>query len=71
MGRKGGNLFLNPKKFGGSMTKPCMKEMVSFLGCLALNQNNDEKCVRQKELMSACMDAQVTSLNDLYTIFFG
>ncbi|KAK8596362.1 hypothetical protein V6N12_064855 [Hibiscus sabdariffa] len=37
MGRKADALYINPKKFG-SLTKPCMKEMVSFLNCLALNK---------------------------------
>ncbi|GAV57911.1 hypothetical protein CFOL_v3_01447 [Cephalotus follicularis] len=60
MGRKAGALYINPKKFG-SLTKPCMKEMVSFLNCLSLNHMKDEKCVRHKELLSACMDAQTTS----------
>ena len=58
MGKKAGGLYINPKKFG-ALTKPCMKEMLSFLNCLSLNKVNDEKCVRQKELLSACMDAQV------------
>jgi len=58
MGRKPGGLYINPKKFG-SLHKPCMKEMIAFLNCLALCNNNDEKCVRQKELLNACMDAQV------------
>ncbi|KAA8549252.1 hypothetical protein F0562_000936 [Nyssa sinensis] len=57
MGRKAGGLYINPKKFG-SLSKPCMKEMIAFLNCLALNQNSDEKCVRQKELLNTCMDAQ-------------
>ncbi|KAH7834374.1 hypothetical protein Vadar_015311 [Vaccinium darrowii] len=57
MGRKAGGLFISPKKFG-SLQKPCMKEMITFLNCLALNQCNDEKCVRQKELLSLCMDGQ-------------
>ncbi|KAL8153774.1 hypothetical protein V2J09_011534 [Rumex salicifolius] len=57
MGRKSANVYINPKKFG-SMTKPCMKEMLTFLSCLALNQVNDEKCLRQKELLGTCMDAQ-------------
>ncbi|KAL5973260.1 hypothetical protein ACLOJK_029914 [Asimina triloba] len=35
-----------------------MQEMLSFLNCLALSQNNDEKCARQKERLNACMDAQ-------------
>ncbi|KAK9279935.1 hypothetical protein L1049_013619 [Liquidambar formosana] len=57
MGRKAGGLYINSKKFG-ALHKPCMKEMISFLNCLALNHNNDDKCVRQKELLSACMDSQ-------------
>ncbi|XP_042478916.1 probable GABA transporter 2 isoform X2 [Macadamia integrifolia] len=56
MGRKQGGLYINPKKFG--TRKPCMKEMVTFLNCLLLNQNNDGKCVRQKELLITYMDAQ-------------
>ncbi|KAK6947219.1 hypothetical protein RJ641_000692 [Dillenia turbinata] len=48
MGRKAGTLYINPKKFA-SMQKPCMKEMLSFLICLALNHNNDDRCIRQKE----------------------
>ncbi|KAM7505832.1 hypothetical protein LguiB_004736 [Lonicera macranthoides] len=47
----------NPKKFG-SLSKPCMKETIAFLNCLALNHSNDEKCVRQKDLLNAWMDAQ-------------
>ncbi|KAL0351417.1 UNVERIFIED_CONTAM: Histone acetyltransferase of the MYST family 2 [Sesamum calycinum] len=57
MGRKAGTLYINPKKFG-NLQKPCMKEMMSFLNCLALTQGNDEKCSRQKSLLSACMNAQ-------------
>ncbi|XP_010535502.1 PREDICTED: uncharacterized protein LOC104810785 [Tarenaya hassleriana] len=57
MGRKGGNMYINPKKFG-SISKPCMKEMVSFLNCLALNNIKDDKCERSKELLNACMNAQ-------------
>ncbi|OWM89302.1 hypothetical protein CDL15_Pgr024047 [Punica granatum] len=57
MGRKAGGIYINPKKFG-SLSKPCMKEMTSFLNCLALNRNDDDKCVRQKDLLNACMDAQ-------------
>ncbi|GAA0150493.1 ribosomal protein [Lithospermum erythrorhizon] len=57
MGRKAGTLRINPKKFGG-LQKPCMKEMLSFLNCLALNHNNDQKCEKQKTVLSACMDAQ-------------
>lgn len=57
MGRKAGGLYINPKTFG-SLNKPCMKEMISFLNCLGLCQNNDEKCLRQKELLGTCMAAQ-------------
>lgn len=57
MGRKAGTLYINPKKFG-NIAKPCMKEMITFLNCMSLNQMNSEKCVRQKELLSSCMDAQ-------------
>ncbi|KAF4360473.1 hypothetical protein G4B88_003356 [Cannabis sativa] len=57
MGRKVGTLRINPKKFG-SLHKPCMKEMMTFLNCLAVNHNSDEKCVRNKELLNTCMDAQ-------------
>ncbi|KDO84899.1 hypothetical protein CISIN_1g034645mg [Citrus sinensis] len=57
MGRKAGTLYINPKKFG-NIAKPCMKEMITFLNCMSLNQMNSEKCARQKELLSACMDAQ-------------
>ncbi|KAK9137419.1 hypothetical protein Sjap_008013 [Stephania japonica] len=57
MGRKAGTLYINPKKFA-KRSKPCMKEMLSFLNCLALNQNSDDKCARQKELLTSCMDAQ-------------
>ncbi|OMO88074.1 hypothetical protein COLO4_20470 [Corchorus olitorius] len=57
MGKKAGALYINSKKFGG-LTKPCMQEMVSFLNCLALNKTSEEKCVRQKDLLTACMDAQ-------------
>ncbi|RWR86055.1 hypothetical protein CKAN_01493700 [Cinnamomum micranthum f. kanehirae] len=57
MGRKVGSLYINPKKFG-NVRKPCMQEMLAFLNCLSLNSNNDEKCVRQKEKLNACMDAQ-------------
>ncbi|GER27464.1 replication and maintenance protein, partial [Striga asiatica] len=58
MGRKAGTLFINPKKFG-NLQKPCAREMISFLNCLALSQQgNDSKCSRQKSLLSTCMDAQ-------------
>ncbi|XP_073134112.1 uncharacterized protein [Henckelia pumila] len=60
MGRKAGTLYINPKKFG-NLQKPCMREMVSFLSCLALSQGNDGKCTRQKSLLSACMDAQTAN----------
>ncbi|KAG5577795.1 hypothetical protein MTR67_049160 [Solanum verrucosum] len=57
MGRKAGTLYINPRNFG-SLQKPCAKEMVSFLNCLTLNHNKDEKCGRQKSLLSTCMEAQ-------------
>ncbi|KAG2673505.1 hypothetical protein I3843_09G089000 [Carya illinoinensis] len=60
MGRKAGTLHINPKKFG-SLHKPCMKEMITFLNCLAVNHSSDDKCVRQKELLSACMDSQTSN----------
>lgn len=60
MGRKAGQLRINVKKFGG-LNKPCMKEMTSFLNCLSLNNNSDEKCARFKEQLNACMAAQVGS----------
>ncbi|GKV08145.1 hypothetical protein SLE2022_196300 [Rubroshorea leprosula] len=60
MGRKAGQLYLNPKRFA-SMNKPCMKEMISLLNCLSLNHLNDEKCARQKELLTTCMEAQTSS----------
>ncbi|KAM3704086.1 hypothetical protein ACJW31_04G148800 [Castanea mollissima] len=60
MGRKAGSLYINPKKFG-SLHKPCMKEMTTFLNCLAVNNNSNGKCVRHKELLSACMDSQATN----------
>ncbi|XP_059660728.1 uncharacterized protein LOC132307083 [Cornus florida] len=59
MGRKAGGVYIDPKKFG-SLAKPCMKETIAFLNCLALNHNNDDKCARQKELLSACVDAQAS-----------
>ena len=61
MGRKAGSLYINPKKFS-SLHKPCMKEMIAFLNCLAVNNNSNDKCVRQKELLSVCMDSQVILL---------
>ncbi|KAK2985016.1 hypothetical protein RJ639_034112 [Escallonia herrerae] len=57
MGRKAGGLYINPKSLGG-LAKPCTKEMVTFLSCLSLNQNKDDKCERQKAQLNACMDAQ-------------
>ncbi|KAE9450623.1 hypothetical protein C3L33_17482, partial [Rhododendron williamsianum] len=61
MGRKAGGLSISSQKFG-ALQKTCMKEMTTFLNCLALNQNNDEKCVQHKELLSMCMDGQVMPL---------
>ena len=59
MGRKAGALYINPKKFG-AVAKPCMPEMVAFLNCLALNKQNDDKCIRQKDLLVQCTQTQVT-----------
>ena len=58
MGRKAGALYINPKKFG-AVAKPCMVEMVAFLNCLALNKQEDDKCVRQKDLLVMCTQTQV------------
>lgn len=69
MGRKAGALYINPKKFGGG-AKPCMIEMVSFLNCLALNKQNDDKCVRQKDLLVACTQAQVMIQIAIWFSFF-
>ncbi|KAL6512084.1 hypothetical protein OROGR_021681 [Orobanche gracilis] len=64
MGRKAGTLYINPKKFG-NLQKPCMREMISFLNCLALSQQGtDAKCSRQKSLLSACMDAQCLAVKE-------
>ncbi|KAI7740368.1 hypothetical protein M8C21_032073 [Ambrosia artemisiifolia] len=57
MGKKAGELHINAKKFGG-LAKPCMKDMMTYLGCLSLNHNNDDKCIRQREQLSACMETQ-------------
>ncbi|WCJ41215.1 hypothetical protein M5689_022097 [Euphorbia peplus] len=57
MGRKAGTLYINPKKFG-SLTKPCMKEMISFLNCLSLSHQDAEKCAKYKDVLNTCMDAQ-------------
>ncbi|EOA36342.1 hypothetical protein CARUB_v10010688mg, partial [Capsella rubella] len=62
MGRKAGNLYINPKKLG-NMAKPCMKEMVSFLNCMALNHIKDDKCEKQKQLLSVCMHGQTDNKN--------
>ncbi|KAJ4772811.1 hypothetical protein LUZ62_037404 [Rhynchospora pubera] len=57
MGRKAGGLYINPKKFGNA-GKPCMKEMAQFLGCLSINNNKDDKCMKYKDLLVACAEAQ-------------
>ncbi|XP_027347728.1 uncharacterized protein LOC113859112 [Abrus precatorius] len=57
MGRKTGALHINPKRFG-SLHKPCMKEMILFLNCMAAGPNNSDACARQKEVLNACMDSQ-------------
>ncbi|KAM0012455.1 putative ribosomal protein MRP10 [Helianthus debilis subsp. tardiflorus] len=58
MGKKAGELHINAKKFGG-LAKPCMKDMLGYLGCLSLNHNVDEKCTRQRQLLASCMETQV------------
>ncbi|KAF5798853.1 putative ribosomal protein MRP10 [Helianthus annuus] len=58
MGKKAGELHINAKKFGG-LAKPCMKDMLSYLGCLSLNHNVDEKCTRQRQLLASCMETQM------------
>jgi CHCH-CHCH-like Cx9C, IMS import disulfide relay-system, len=65
MGRKAGGMYINPKKFGGA-GKPCMKEMLQFLSCLALNNNNDDKCMKYKDLLVNCAEAQVSPLPSIY-----
>ncbi|XP_076889062.1 uncharacterized protein LOC143539718 [Bidens hawaiensis] len=57
MGKKSGELHINAKKFGG-LAKPCMKDMMGYLGCLSLNHNSDDKCIRQRQQLAACMDTQ-------------
>lgn len=57
MGRKAGGLYINPKKFG-AVGNPCMKEMVTFLGCLSINKNSDDKCAKQKSLLLSCVESQ-------------
>ncbi|KAF8718733.1 hypothetical protein HU200_025034 [Digitaria exilis] len=58
MGRKAGALYINPKKFG-AVAKPCMVEMVAFLNCLALNKQEDDKCLKQKDLLVMCTQTQL------------
>lgn len=71
MGRKAGGMYINPKKFGGA-GKPCMKEMLQFLGCLSLNNKKDDKCTKFKNLLVACAEEQViffpvaTTLNHVF-----
>ncbi|CAN1181202.1 hypothetical protein LINPERHAP1_LOCUS31561 [Linum perenne] len=67
MGRKAGQLYINPKKFGG-MAKPCMTNMVSLLNGLATNQMKVENCAREKELLSTCLDAQQKQLMGKYQL---
>lgn len=66
MGKKAGELHINAKKFGG-LAKPCMKDMITFLGCLSLNHNSDEKCTRQRQLLDTCLESQVIILYEQYT----
>ncbi|KAF6137744.1 hypothetical protein GIB67_040452 [Kingdonia uniflora] len=58
MGRKAAGLYINSKKLGGNIRQPCMKEMISFLNCLSLNQHNAEKCGQMKDVLVSCMDNQ-------------
>lgn len=58
MGRKAGSVYINPKRFG-SLQKPCLKETITFLNCMALNNCKDDNCEQQKKLLAGCMDAQV------------
>ncbi|KAI3916819.1 hypothetical protein MKW92_049824 [Papaver armeniacum] len=60
MGRKAGGLYINPRKFG-TLSKPCMKEMMALLNCLATSGNNDDKCIKHKDLLRTCTDTQVAS----------
>jgi len=69
MGRKAGNLYINPKKLG-NLAKPCMKEMVSFLNCMALNNIKDDKCEKQKQLLSVCMQGQVNIFAFCYCVLY-
>lgn len=62
MGRKAGGLFINPKKFS-SLHKPCMKEMIMFLNCMATNQSDVEACAKQKEVLNVCIESQVIFLS--------
>ncbi|XP_028765017.1 uncharacterized protein LOC114723048 isoform X1 [Neltuma alba] len=57
MGRKAGGLYINPKRYG-SLHKPCMKEMMTFLSCMAVNQGNSDVCTKQKDLLKTCLDSQ-------------
>ncbi|KAI3849715.1 hypothetical protein MKW98_026629, partial [Papaver atlanticum] len=57
MGRKAGGLYINPIKFG-TLLKPCMKEMMALLNCLSTSGNNDDKCVKHKDLLRTCTDTQ-------------
>ena len=69
MGRKAGSLYINPKKFGGTQQKACMKEMMMFLNCLALNKNNDEKCMKQVQLLNSCVDDLVSKFSFIFSFF--
>ena len=69
MGRKAGNLYINPKKLGG-IAKPCMKEMVTFLNCMALNKCKDDNCEKQKNLLSVCMNGHVNNFLCVFTFVF-
>lgn len=60
MGRKAGGLFINSKRFS-SLHKPCMKEMIMFMNCMATSHSDVEACAKQKEILNTCIESQVMS----------
>ncbi|KAI3850439.1 hypothetical protein MKX03_037208 [Papaver bracteatum] len=58
MGRKACTLCRNLRKFG-TLLKPCMKEMMLLLNCLATGGNNDDKRVKHKDLVRTSTDNQI------------
>ncbi|KAI5385543.1 hypothetical protein KIW84_072225, partial [Lathyrus oleraceus] len=57
MGRKAGGLFINSKRFS-SLHKPCMKEMIMFMNCMATSHSDVEACAKQKEILNTCIESQ-------------